>query len=76
MDELPPIEPDYSAEQREEIGRIDYFLGELRRLRDRGLISPEAFESVEAEKAASRGEVERRGLASGSLKVQVWTWTA
>jgi hypothetical protein len=35
MDDLPPIEPDYSAAQLEEIGRIDYFLEELRKLRDR-----------------------------------------
>ena len=44
MDDLPPIDPDYSAEQREEIGRIDYLLDELRKLRDRGLVAAEAVE--------------------------------
>ena len=68
MDDLPPIEPEYTAAQLEEIGRIDYFLDELRKLRDRGLVEAETVGTVETEKAGRRDEIERQALVSGALK--------
>ena len=41
MDDRAVIPPEYTPEQREEIGRIDYLLGELRRLCERGMVPPE-----------------------------------
>lgn len=69
MDEPPPIAPDYSVEQGQEIGRIDYLLDELGKFRDRGVLAPEAFEALAAEKAARRSEIERLGLAGFVLDV-------
>src|SRR5262249_7131357 len=47
---------------------IAYLLAELERLAARGLIGAEAVESVVAEKAARRGEIERQGRAARALK--------
>jgi hypothetical protein len=68
MDDPPVIPPEYTAEQREEIGRIDYLLGELRRLCERGMVPPETVAAVEAEKGKRRGEIERIGRAAGWVK--------
>ena len=68
MADHPLIPPEYSPEQREELGRIDYLLGELRRLRERGMVPPETVAAVETEKGVRRGELERVGRAAGMLK--------
>src|SRR6478609_7593545 len=68
MDDHPAIPPEYTAEQREELGRMDYLLGELRQLRERGMVPPETVAAVEAEKGERRGEIERVGRAAGLLR--------
>ncbi len=64
MDDQPSITPEYSAEQRDELGRIDYLLGELRRLCERGMVPAETLTAVEAEKQERRGALERLGRAA------------
>ena len=68
MNSPPTIDPDYSPAQREEILCIDYLLGELRALRDRGIVTPESVSVVEAEKASRRAEIERLGMTAGALR--------
>src|SRR4051812_28534251 len=67
MDDLLPIDPDYSTAQEEELGRVAYFLDELRGLLGRGMIAAEAFEVVQAEKARRRGEIEGAAVTSGAF---------
>ena len=68
MNPSPAIEPDYSPAQREELLCIDYLLGELRALQDRGVVTPESVSLVEAEKSSRRAEVERLGWTAGILR--------
>ena len=68
MDDPRAVTAEYSVEEREEIGKIDYLLDELRRLSEQGMVPPETVERVAAEKAMRRGEIERGAVASGALK--------
>src|SRR5581483_9562764 len=68
MDDPRAIAPDYSADQRDELARIDYLLAELRSLRDRGLISEAAVATVAAEKGERQAEILRLGQASAAIQ--------
>ena len=68
MDDATPIEPEYTAAQREELARVNDILAELRTLRDRGLLAEDAFATVESEKGQVRAGIERAGRAAGLIK--------
>ena len=59
MSENPPIEPHLSVQEREELAHIAYFLEQLEGLRARGLIAPDAYQSIVTDYAARRDGIER-----------------
>ncbi len=68
MSDPPAIEPLYSADQRDEIEKLNYLLCELRSFRDRGMLAADAVAAIEAEKTPRLAELERLGMASGVMK--------
>ncbi|MFI5459899.1 MAG: tetratricopeptide repeat protein [Isosphaerales bacterium] len=61
------IEPVLSPSERDEIGHLDYLLGRLVELRDRGLIPAESYATVVAESQARRQAIEHAGRYAAAL---------
>src|SRR5262245_29885396 len=53
------LEPEFSKEDRDELGHIEYFLERLAELRDRGLIAEQAFDTAAAEGRSRREAIDR-----------------
>ena len=61
------IEPEFSVLDREELAHLDYFAGRASDLRDRGLISPECYQTIVDENQVRREAVTRRGVYRSAL---------
>jgi len=61
------IEPIYSPPECDELGRLDYLVERLTELRNRGLITPDAYATVAAESQARRQAIERAGRYAAAL---------
>src|SRR5436190_8421324 len=55
------IEPEFSVLDREELAHLDYFASRVDELRDRGLISPECYQTILDDNQVRREAVTRRG---------------
>ena len=55
------INPDFSKAQADELGHLEYFLAKLAELRDRGLMSPDAFDTAANECQTRRETIDRAG---------------
>jgi tetratricopeptide (TPR) repeat protein len=62
-----PLEPSLSPTEREERTCLDYFLEQISRLRERGLIPESSFETIRGESGSRREAIERRGLVRAAL---------
>ncbi len=63
----PTIEPLLSAEEREELGHLDYFQARMQGLLDRGLIEPDSCAAIVAEGQARRDAIEKQGRYAAAL---------
>ena len=61
------IEPEFSAQEREELAHLDYFARRMEELRDRGLISPECYQTIVDENQVRREAITRRGTYLAAL---------
>src|SRR5947199_9658736 len=61
------IEPEFSVLDREELAHLDYFARRVDDLRDRGLISPECYQTIVTENQVRREAVTRRGVYRAAL---------
>ena len=57
----PKLEPLLSIAERDELGHLDYFLKRLADLRDRGLITPDAYATAASEGDNRRATINRAG---------------
>ncbi len=55
------IKPEFSKDQADELGHLEYFLAKLAGLRDRGLISSDAFDIAASECESRREIISRAG---------------
>jgi hypothetical protein len=64
---LSPLEPLLTPEEREELTCLAYLAAELEKLRDRGLISEDSFETVRAETRDRKEAIDRGGRYKAEL---------
>jgi hypothetical protein len=62
------LDPILSAQDRDELGHLDYLNGRLEALKARGLIAPEVYATVFADSEGRRRAIERSGRYQGALK--------
>ena len=59
--EGPPLVPDYEPHERELLTSLRFFVGEITKLHDRGLIADDAYRTILEESEAHRESIERAG---------------